>query len=134
MTDGNTIFQQFLANESLWLDSMAVGLRIDANSSDPKAVAGQARRDEKIFAAWDGERYHYPAFQFEPDGGPRSQTAKLIKVLPRESDGRLGLDAVFWVFWPDYAFDGKTPAEAFTLEPERVIEEARIRFLEGGRD
>lgn len=133
MTDGNTILRQFLANESLWLDSVAVGLRIDATSSDPKTVAGQARRDEKIFAAWDGERYHYPAFQFEVDGGPRVKTAKLIEVLPRENDGTLGLYAVFWVLWPDHAFDGKSPAEVFSLEPDRVIEEARIR-LTGGRD
>lgn len=88
MTDGSTIFRQFLAKKSLWLDSTSVGLRIDATSSDPKNVAGQARRDEKIFAAWDGERYHYPAFQFEADGGPRAKTAELIEVLPRERDGR----------------------------------------------
>lgn len=134
MTDYNTIFQQFLANESLWLDSTTVGLRIDATSRDPKAVAGQARRDEKIFAAWDGERYHYPAFQFEADGGPRAKTAELIEVLPREMDGKLGLDAVFWVFWPDNTFDQKTPAELFPLEPDRVIQVARIRFIEGGSD
>lgn len=134
MTDASTILRQFLANEALWLDSTAVGMRIDATSNDPKAVAAKAHREEKIFAAWDGQQYRYPAFQFEPCGGPRARTAKLIEVLPRESDGSLGLDAIFWVFWPDQAFDKGTPAELFPLEPDRVIEEARIRFIEGGRD
>lgn len=45
----------------------------------------------------------------------------------------MGLDAVLWVFSPDLVFDGRSAAELFAVQPERVIEEARIR-LTGGRD
>lgn len=133
MTDSLTILLSFLDNESLCLDSTTVGMRIDASSNDPKSVASQARKERKIFGGWNGHQYCYPAFQFEPNGGPRPKTGQLIDVLPKERDGTVGNDAVLWVFWPDNAFDGKTPADVFPLEPDRVIEEARIR-LAGGRD
>jgi len=133
MIDGITVLRELLAVECLWLDSTAVGMRIDATSSDPKSVASQARREGRIFAAWDGYRFYYPAFQFESVGGPRHKTSELVEVLPRERDGTVGLDAVLWVFAPDLAFGGKSPADLFAAEPDRIIEEARIR-LAGGRD
>lgn len=133
MKDCIDILRQFLAIESLWLDSTAVGKRIDPASSDPKAVASQARRERKIFAAWDGQCFHYLAFQFEPGGGPRAKTEQLVAVLPKERDGTVGLDAVLWVLWPDNAFGGKSPSEVFVLDPDQVIEEARIR-RDGDRD
>lgn len=104
-----------------------MGLRIDASSSDPKAVASKSRREKKIFGGWDGHCCRYPAFQFEPNGGPRPKTGQLIEVLPKQRDGTVGNEAVFWVFSPDHAFDGKSPAELFPLEPDRVIEETRNR-------
>lgn len=121
------ILRELLAVESLWLDSSAVGKRLDANSIDPKATAAQARRAGRIFAAWDGHHFHYPAFQFEKYGGPCTKTSELIEVLPRDRDGTVGLDAVLWVFAPDFAFDGKSPAELFAAQPERIINEARAR-------
>lgn len=127
MTDSLSILLSFLDNESLCLDSSTVGFRIDAYSNDPKSVASQARKARKIFGGWNGHQYCYPAFQFESDGGPRPKTGELIEVLPKEMDGTIGNDAVLWVFSPDHAFDGKTPAELFPLEPDRVIEETRIR-------
>lgn len=122
-----TVLRELLADESLWLDSAAVGKRLDASSIDPKAAASQARRAGRIFAAWDGHHFHYPAFQFERDGGPCAELSELIEALPRERDGTVGLDAVLWVFAPDLAFDGKSPAELFAAQPERIIKEARAR-------
>ena len=122
MKDSLTILLSFLDNESLCLDSTAVGWRIDATSADPRDVAKQARQSRKIFAGWNGHHYRYPAFQFEPNSGLRPKTDQLIEALPRERDGTVGNDAVLWVFSPDHAFEGKTPAESFALEPDRVIE------------
>lgn len=133
MKDGMIFIRSLLAVETLWLDSATVGLRIDPSSSDPKAVTSKLRKEEKLFAAWDGQHYHYPVFQFLEGGEPHPKIADLIKVLPRDSNRTVGLDAVMWVFAPDNAFTGKTPAEVFAAEPDLVIEEARIR-LEGGRD
>ena len=126
MPDSATVLRKLLAVESLWLDSTAAGLRLEPGSADPKAVASLARREEKILAAWDGQCFHYPVFQFQ-SRGPCPRVAELVEVLPREKDGALGLDAVLWMFTPDYAFDGKSPAELFAKQPTRIIEEARIR-------
>lgn len=127
MKDSLTILLSFLDNESLCVDSTTVGLRIDPTSIDPRGVATQARQAGKIFAGWNGHHYRYPAFQFETNGGPRPKADQLIEALPRERDGTVGNDAVLWVYSPDHAFDGRTPAELFPLEPDRVIEVARIR-------
>lgn len=133
MTDGTNWIRGLLADQTLWLDSTAAGLRIDSSSSDPKAIASQLRKVEKLFAAWDGQRFHYPAFQFLGNGGLHPKIAELIKVLPRDTNRAVGLDAVMWVFAPDHAFKRQSPAKMFADNPEFVIEEARIR-LEGGRD
>lgn len=133
MTNTIDVLRKFLEIESLWLDSTSVGKRIDPTSCNPKATASHARREGKIFAAWDGQYFHYPVFQFEPNGGPRPKTEQLIAVLPKERDGTAGLDAVLWVLWPDAAFGGKSPSEVFVLEPDQVIEEARMR-KDGDRD
>lgn len=102
-------------------------MALDPLASDPKAVAAQARREERIFAAWDGERFHYPAFQFDADGQPRALTPMLVQVLPRDESNAVGIDACLWVFQPDGALDERSPAEVFLEDPERVIELARRR-------
>lgn len=131
--DAVTVLQRLLLVEGLLLDSTAAGLRLDPTAIDPKAVAAKARREEKIFAAWDGHHFHYPAFQFDGLRPPRFWTGELIKVLPRNRDGTVGLEAVLWMLSPDLAFDGRSAADLFVVQPERVIEEARIR-LAGGSD
>lgn len=127
------MLRELLSQQKRWLDSSAAGRRVDSLTSDPKAAAGSARREERLFAAWDGERFHYPAFQFEPGGGPRAETAALIQVLPRDRNGQIGLDAVLWVFTPDAALDELSPSEMFPVDPGRVIALARHR-LRGGVD
>jgi hypothetical protein len=121
------ILLSLLARPGAWLDSASVGVRVDPSASDPKAAASLARREERIFALWDGERFHYPTFQFEIEDGPRASTGRLIQVLPRDRNGLVGTDAVLWVFSPDDALGGHTPAEVFPLDPERVIALAHAR-------
>lgn len=127
MIDSVIVLRELIADGSLWLDSTVVGKRLDASSIDPETAASQARIAGRIFAAWDGRHFHYPAFQFEKDGGPRTQTSALVEALPRDKNGTVGLEAVLWVFAPDLAFDGKSPAELFAVQPERIIKEARAR-------
>lgn len=133
MIDSITILRELLADESLWLDSAAAGKRLDDHSIDPKATASQARSAGRIFAVWDGSHFHYPAFQFERGGGLCAKLSELIEALPRESDGTVGLDAVLWMFAPDLAFEGQTPAECFLHDPQRVILVALAR-MHGSND
>lgn len=117
MTDSFTLLRELPTVEHLWLDNAAAGMQIDAASSAPEATTSQARREGKMFAAWDGSRFHYPAFQFEPDGWPWPRTSEHIEVLPRDRGGPVGVDANLWVFEPDLAFGGRSPTEIFTTEP-----------------
>jgi hypothetical protein len=127
MTSADSILRQLLTQPEVCLDSASVGRRVDPTAADEKQAASIARREEKIFGYWDGARFHYPAFQFEAGGGPRAETERLVQVLPRDLDGNVGTDATLWVFAPDDALDGSTPAEMFVSDPERVISLARTR-------
>ena len=101
---------------------------MDSSASNPEAIATQARLAGAIFGAWDGEQYWFPAFQFDDQGIPRPQIGELIATLPRDRDGRIGVDAALWVVAPDLAFEGQTPAEYFLRDPEHVIRVAHARM------
>lgn len=111
----------------LWRDSESVGRALKPMADDPKAVGSKARLNEQVFAAWDGTNFRYPSFQFDSDGEPLPMTAQLIAVLPRDANGKVGHDAVLWVFSPDAALDGETPATVFPREPSRVVSLASLR-------
>lgn len=122
------VLQGLLSRPGCWLDSFSAGKRLAPLQSEPQAAAEQARREEQLLAAWDGDRFHFPAFQFGPDARPLVETATLIQALPRDPDGQVGLDAVLWVFAPDAELDGLTPAEVFPSDPSRVVAVARRRL------
>ena len=119
-----------LRDDARFLDSVAVGRLLSGNPdhANPKMLTTRARQARRLFGAWDGNAYRYPAFQFGPDGQPVAEMPALIAVLPRdpgENDG--GRDAAAWLFAPDAALNGRTPADMFVDDPARVIELARIR-------
>lgn len=115
-------------NDGSWRTSRQVGSAFDSSSPDPVALATQARLENRIFGASDGEQFWFPAFQFDHDGAPRTHIGELISVLPRERDGSIGLDAALWIVSPDLAFEGQTPAEYFLYDPQRVIRVALARM------
>jgi hypothetical protein len=122
------VLQDLLSKPGLWFDSVCVGKRLAPMHTEPETVAERARLEERLFAAWDGYRFQFPAFQFGPDGSPLEATVALIQVLPRDRDGKVGLDAALWVYAPDAALDDLTPAEIFLSDPSRVVLLARRRL------
>jgi hypothetical protein len=118
-----------LADTRQFYDSTHVGRALSSNPDqvNPKMVATRKRKAGEIFAAWDGNAYRYPVFQFDADGRVRARVPDLIEVLPRDEDGSNG-DAALWLFAPDAALDDRTPAEVFPTEPDRVIALAHRRF------
>lgn len=121
------VLMDLLSRPGVWLDSSRAGKHLAPPQLESEAAAEQARLEGRLLAAWDGERFHFPAFQFAPDGRPLEATEMLIQVLPRDRDGQVGLDAVLWVFSPDASLGGLTPAEMFPADPLRVIALARRR-------
>lgn len=122
------VLQVLLSKPGSWFDSVSVGKRLAPLHAEPETVADQARLEERLFAVWDGDRFRFPAFQFTPDGSPLEATAALIQVLPRDQDGKVGLDAALWAYTPDAALDNLSPAELFTRDPSRVVLLARRRL------
>lgn len=114
-------------NDGRWRTSRQVGSALDSSSSNPEAIATQARLAGAIFGAWDGEQFWFPAFQFDDEGSPRPRIAELIATLPRDRDGTIGVDAALWISAPDLAFEGQTPAEYFLRDSEQVIRVAHAR-------
>jgi len=110
-----------------------VGKILDATTSDPAQMADAERRAGRLLAAWDGEKYCYPKFQFDGEGRPRPGLQELWAVLPRERSGTLGVEAVLWMWAPDNALEGRAPAEVFVDDPSRVVALARCR-REGSAD
>ena len=122
------VLSALVADGQRFLDSASVRRALASASphSDPASLTSRARMKGQILGVWDGKAYRYPVFQFDDKGLPRTDTPELVGVLPRDADGS-GRDAVLWLFAPDAALDGKTPAEVFTADPHRVVALARAR-------
>ncbi len=124
-----------LADPERFLDSATVGrgLGRDPGHSNSTTVTTRARKAGKIFGAWDGMAYRYPAFQFNAEKQPRSNVRELIQALPRDPDGS-GRDAALWLFAPDAALDERTPSDVFPEDSTRVIAVALRRRDGAGTD
>jgi hypothetical protein len=123
------VMADLLGDDARFMDSAAVGRLLSGNPelANPKMVTTRARREHRIFGAWDGNGFRYPAFQFGVDGQPRPALPDLLEVLPRDEDGTVGRDAALWLFAPDAALGDRTPAEVFVDDPARVIALTRTR-------
>lgn len=126
----NEVLRVLLADDTLFLDSASVGQMLSGDSevANPKRIATSARQSGTIFAIWDGSFYRYPRFQFDVNGKPRERLVELIALLPSDVDGSRR-DAALWLYHPDWAFDGRTPAEIFPEDADRVIR--TLRRLKG---
>ena len=125
----STVVAALLGDDVRFLDSATVGRQLSGNPDlvNPKMVTTRARREQRIFGAWDGNAFRYSAFQFGPDGQPLDVLPNLLEVLPRDEDGTVGRDAALWLFARDAALGDRTPAEVFVDDPARVIALARTR-------
>lgn len=95
--------------------------------------------DGRVLAVWVREvgEHRYPCFQFDRQG----QLSPLMKPLLDLLRGPNGLTdeprpsgwlEVEWLYAPHVLLDGRSPAECFPAEPERVLAAAREEF--GQRD
>lgn len=123
-----------LRDNGAWLSAAQVGARLQPESAEPSAVAVAAQRVGQVLAAIDGDNIWFPAFQFDASARRYADLDALLVVLPRERDRSLGLDAVLWMFQPDNALGGRTPAEIFPDDPPRVIALAKRRLFGSDAD
>jgi hypothetical protein len=91
-------------------------------------IVDAERRAGRLIAAWDGEQYCYPAFQFDPFGYLRKGIAELLAVLPMEKDRGVSSEALLWLLQPSRTLNGATPASIFVASAEVGVGLARMRF------
>jgi len=113
-----------------WPDGKRVaqmaGTQIGTN---PNQYAARLRSQGLLLGVWvaHDRSYVHPDFQFDRSGRARPEVAELLKILPGMDD-RGGWQRAFWLYSPHALLEGKTPAEVFATQAERVIEVARREF------
>lgn len=134
------VLEQLLADGKRFADSAEVGRTISGNPdhSNPKMVAGRARKAGELLGVWDGRTYRYPRFQFDSEGQPLPAITALIAALPKDRDEHgvdtgANRDAALWLYTPDETFDGQAPAEVFAARSAEVVALAEAR-AQGGED
>lgn len=132
--DALEVLRLLLRDDGAWLSAAQVGARLQPKSAEPSAVAVAAQQTGQVLAAIDGDNIWFPAFQFDASACRHADLDALLAVLPRERDRSLGLDAVLWLFQPDDALGGRTPAEIFPEDPQRIIALAKRRLLGSDAD
>jgi hypothetical protein len=121
--------------EKKWPDGKRVaelaGAQIGAN---PNQYAARLRAQGSLLGVWStpDRSYVHPDFQFDRLGKVRPEVAELLAILP-DKDDRGGWQRAFWLYSPHALLEGRTPADVFANQPERVIEVARREFT-GGQD
>ena len=77
--------------------------------------------------------HRYPGFQFDAQGHLIPQMTLLLDLLRgpgglTDEANQSGWLEVEWLYAPHVLLDGRSPAECFTADPERVLAVAREEF------
>jgi len=129
-SDGDRLRQRIF-DTGRWLTATDVYRNNPTLGGIPNAVhAHRLRTQGRLLGVWDGRRYLYPEFQFEPRIGSVSDSmAELLNILPADNTG---WKQAIWLFQPRRELDGKSAAEVFRQNPDTILDIARKRF--GGDD
>lgn len=119
---------QILSQES-FLSAREVHTAQGGEPDAPGAAnaASRLRRNGELLGVWTGREYRYPAFQFDVTTGRAmvDRIRALLKLLPTDPSG---WQQAAWMFQPHSRLNGRRPADAFTKQPDFVIELARDTF------
>lgn len=92
-------------------------------------TASEARRAGRILGVWIPEEGHYlyPEFQFISEGA-LGAIQRLLEWLPKASGS--GWDQVEWRYAPHPRLGARTPIEALSVDPEKVLAVAESQFTQ----
>lgn len=83
---------------------------LDKVGAVPSTDALDARREAgDVFAVRDGDRWLYPRFQLDADGGPIAEMKAVLAALPDDA----GWDRLQWFLTPHETLEGRTPLEVW---------------------
>jgi hypothetical protein len=113
-----------------WPDGKRVALMAGTQSAtNPNQYAARLRSLRRLLGVWAAQRktFVHPTFQFDRLGQLRPEVGELLDILP-DKDDRGGWERAFWLYSPHGLLEGKTPADVFTDDPQRVIAVAKREF------
>jgi len=118
-----------------WPDGKRVAQLAGAQSvTNPNQYATRLRSQRRLLGVWSAQRktFFHPMFQFDRLGQLRPEVEKILEVLPNKDD-RGGWERAFWLYSPHALLEGKTPADVFVGDPQKVIAVAQKEFA-GNQD
>jgi hypothetical protein len=86
------------------------------------ALAGNWRKQRRVFAVSASGQLRFPLFQFDRDGRPKPQIAELLQAL--DGQGLSGWELALWFSGANERLDGERPLDLLDSEPRRVLEAA----------
>ena len=103
-------------------------------------LANRYRKEGKLLGAWIQPKraYRYPPWQFA-GGQLKPQVRSLLTLLRNEVSGvatpadTAGWLEIEWLYAPHVLLDGRSPASLMDSDPDRVVEAARIEFMDETR-
>lgn len=122
-----------------WPTAAEVSRRMGSTAGNGSQLATRLRREGALLGVYmTGPTHHYrfPIWQFRPDGQPIPQMREILTILRDhgpflDTDRRTtGWSEVAWFMGGHALLDGQAPLEVLATEPERVVEAARIEFVE----
>lgn len=137
-TDASAARRADLASD--WLDARAVGDALGSRASNASQLASRYRKEGKLLGVWirPERAYRYPPWQFA-GGQPKPQVRRLLGLLRNEETGvagpadKGGWLEIEWLYAPHVLLGGKAPASLMDSDPDRVVEIARMEFMDGAR-
>jgi hypothetical protein len=94
--------------------------------TNPSQYASMLRQKRRLLGVRQNGEYLHPGFQFNYETGTlRPETAKLLKILPKDETGWA---AALWCFQPTGRLQGHRPADMFADDPKAVVAAAKKDF------
>lgn len=111
------------------LSSEELALKVESTARNASQVGHDLRKAGRIFGVRFGREWHYPNFQFGPDGTPYGEVSEILTHL--SPDDR-GWDRLQWLLEPNPNLGGQVPVEVFEKgDREAVVKAAREEVWQG---
>lgn len=121
-----------------WLRSSQAGVLLGARPDEASVRVKRERIAGRLLGAWvpAEQDYRYPPWQFDGEGKPIPQLAKILVILRetwhsnRDGHRTSGWSEVAWFIGVHALLDCETPAHWLAVDPDRVVAVAHREFIE----
>jgi hypothetical protein len=115
------VHQQLLSHIATYTGTELARLR-ELNPAEAGVPNRALRESHQVFAVPHVDTWHYPRFQFEPNGKPCEHATQLMSALGVDVDP---WDLLRWFVEPNPKLDGVAPIDKWAEDPAKIIDLAR---------